>query len=146
MQQSGRSTLEEAIKINPALNLPVDASEEVRRLMTFPLALLDLMAKASIAETNDALLSIRSIFAGNLLAEYRTELLSLKPSEDIRIYADITLDSITGSSNSLEACLRVAVDPAVALEELNGELDAEAEVDEYEDGDEEDDEENGSTL
>ncbi|GJJ68595.1 hypothetical protein EMPS_00941 [Entomortierella parvispora] len=135
-----RSTLEESIKINPALNLPEDASEELKRLTTGTLALLDLMSKTSIAKTNDALLSIRPIFAADLLTEYRSALLRLKPSEDIRNYAEIILGTIVGSSNSLEACLRVAADPAAALEDLNEELDEYEDEDEDEDYDDEDDE------
>jgi len=136
-----REALEDSVKISPALNLPADASEELRRFTTGSLTLLDLMAKTSIAKTNDALLATRPIFAADLLQEYRAELLRLAPPEDIRNYADISLGSIVGFSNSLEACLRVAADPVGALDELNKDLDAEADEDDFEDEDDEYDEE-----
>jgi len=135
-----RATLEDSVKISPALNLPADASEELRRLTTGSLAVLDLLSKTSIAKTIDDLLAICPSFASDLMQEYRAELLRLSPTEDIRNYTDISLGSVVSFSNSLEACLRVAADPVGALEEFTGASNTEADEDEFEEDDEEKDE------
>jgi hypothetical protein len=101
-------------------------------LASSSLTLLDLMSKTSIAKTNEALLATRPIFAGDLIQEYRAELMRLAPTDDIRNYAEISLGLIVGYSNSLEACLRVAADPVGAFDEVDEELEAEMEEDEEE--------------
>ncbi|KAF9354729.1 hypothetical protein BGX26_007446 [Mortierella sp. AD094] len=135
-----RQAIAESIKISPALNLPADASEDLKRLAAGSLSVLDLMDKSSIATTNDALLASRPIFAADLLDQYRSELLRVATTDDIKTYAQAALGASVGISNALESCLRIAADPIDAIDELNDELEAQAYYDEEEDDDEEIDE------
>ncbi|KAF9432819.1 hypothetical protein BGZ76_010290 [Entomortierella beljakovae] len=136
-----RQVISEAIMVNPALNLPADASEDLKRLAAGSLSVLDLMDKSCIATSNDALLASRPIFAADVLDQYRSELLRVATTEDIQTYAQAALGAAVGISNSLEACLRVAADPAGAINELNDELEAQAYYDEADEDDEDEDDE-----
>ncbi|KAG0326829.1 hypothetical protein BGZ99_008931 [Dissophora globulifera] len=140
-----RLVISESSKISPALNLPADASEDLKRLAAGSLSLLQLLAKSSIASTNEALLNTRPIFASDVLNQFRVELLRVADSDTIKSYAQAGLGSVVGVSNALEACLRVAADPVRAADELNEELEAqgayEDENDENEDEDDDEDDE-----
>ena len=96
------------------------------------------MSKTSIVKTNEALLASRPIFTADLLQKYRVELLRTAAPVEIKAYAEMSLGTVVSLSNMLEACLHVIPDPARALDELNEELDAADEEDEY--GYEEDEE------
>ncbi|KAF9081299.1 hypothetical protein BGX27_004990 [Mortierella sp. AM989] len=133
-----RQVIAESIKINPALSLPTDASEDLKRLAAGSLSVLDLMDKSSIATTNDGLLASRPIFASDVLDQYRSELLRVATTDDIKDYAISALGTSIGVSNALESCLRVAADPIGAVDELNDELEAQAYYDDDEDEDDED--------
>ncbi|KAF8941292.1 hypothetical protein BGZ58_000033 [Dissophora ornata] len=119
-----RLVISESTKTSPALNLPAGASGDLKRLAAGSLSLLDLLDRSSIASTNDALLATRPIFAADLMEQFRTELLRVGDTEEIRNYAQVALGAVVGISNSLEACLRVAADPIGAIDELNEELEA----------------------
>ncbi|KAF8975491.1 hypothetical protein BGZ46_009080, partial [Entomortierella lignicola] len=132
-----RQVIAEAVKTCPALDLPTDASEDLKRLAAGSLSVLDLMDKSSIATTNDALLATRPIFAAEILEQYRSELIRVATTDDIQKYSQTTLGAAVGISNALEACLRIAADPAGALDDLNEEL---------EDEDDEDDEDEDTVV
>ncbi|KAK3843014.1 MAG: hypothetical protein J3R72DRAFT_420569 [Linnemannia gamsii] len=137
-----RGVTEDAAGSSPALNLPIDAPENLRRLAGGSLTILDMLSKNSIAATNEDLLSSRPIFAADILDQYRIELIRVTMDEEIKGYAVAALGTVVGVSNSLEACLRVAADPIAAIDELNDELEAQAFYDdEEEDEDEEDEDE-----
>ncbi|KAG0333974.1 hypothetical protein BG004_000610 [Podila humilis] len=127
-----------AVDVSPASNLDqMNASEELRRLVTGSRVLLDMMSKYSVASKNEDLLNFRPIFAANVLEEFRNELLHIEGEvvdATVTRYVKMELAAVIAVSNSLEACLRVAVDPSVAVEELNEDID-----DFEEDYDEEDD-------
>ncbi|KAK3844294.1 MAG: hypothetical protein J3R72DRAFT_438473 [Linnemannia gamsii] len=117
-----RAIVADVISGAPALS--ADASEDLRRYSTGAQAILQVISKNSIAANNDALLNSRPIFAADLLEDYRTEMLRAGAKDNIQNYAAGSLGFVVGSSNALEACLRVAANPASAVEELNDELDA----------------------
>ncbi|KAF9151411.1 hypothetical protein BG015_006702 [Linnemannia schmuckeri] len=121
-----RGIIQDAVNDNPALNLPADASEDLKRLASGTLTILDLIGKNSIAATNEALLASRPIFAADILDQYRTELIRVTMDDEIKGYAVASLGTVVGVSNALEACLRVAADPVAAIDELNEELEAQA--------------------
>ncbi|KAF9909498.1 hypothetical protein EC991_008480 [Linnemannia zychae] len=126
-----------------APTLPADASEDLQRYFAGAQAILQIINKNSIAAKNEALLNTRPIFAAELLDEYRIEIVRSGAKDAIQTYAAGSMGLVIGSSNALEACLRVAADPVVAAEELNEELDAledEDEADEDEDDEPEADE------
>ncbi|KAF9100776.1 hypothetical protein BGX29_006273 [Mortierella sp. GBA35] len=133
-----RGVIEDAAGMNPALNLPADASEDLRRLATGSLTILDLISKNSIAATSEALLTSRPIFAADILDQYRAELIRSTTDDEIKGYAVSSLGTVVGISNALEARLRVAADPIAAIDELKEELEAQAY---YDDEDEDEDEE-----
>ncbi|KAG0284913.1 hypothetical protein BGZ96_010763 [Linnemannia gamsii] len=135
-----RGVIQDAAGANPALNLPTDAPQDLRRLASGSLTILDLISKYSIAATNEALLASRPMFAADILDQYRTEMIRVTTSDEIKGYAVASLGTVVGVSNALEACLRVAADPVAAIDELNEELEAQALYDEYEDEDDDDDE------
>jgi hypothetical protein len=118
--------------------IPEDASEDLRRYYAGAQAILQIISKNSIAANNDALLNSRPVFAAELLDTYRIEMVRAGVKDDVQSYATTSLSLVIGSSNALEACLRIAADPAAAVEDLNDELDAledEDEADEPESAD-----------
>ncbi|KAG0254350.1 hypothetical protein BG011_005812 [Mortierella polycephala] len=133
-----RAAVAASVKVSPALSMPAEASEDMKRLATGSLTVLDLMSKNSIATTNDALLTTRPIFASDVLDQYRIEMVRVADSDDIKAYAQASLAATVGLSNALEACLRVAADPVGAIDDLNDELEAQSRID-HDDKDEEDD-------
>ncbi|KAF9926324.1 hypothetical protein FBU30_004091 [Linnemannia zychae] len=131
--------------VNDASNQPItpeNASKEWKRTAAGTSLVLEL-SKNAIAKSNDELLSVRPIFPNDLISQYRDEYLRVADAEEARIYAQTYLGTIFGISNALEACLRVAADPAIAAQELQQDLDAQArfedEYDEYHDTDDTDD-------
>ncbi|KAF9340256.1 hypothetical protein BGZ91_002880 [Linnemannia elongata] len=119
-----------------APTVPDSASEEWKRIAAGASSVLQL-SKNAIAKSNEELLNIRPIFAADLLNQYRDEYLRVAETDDAKIYAQTYLGAIVGTSNALEACLRVAADPAIAAEELQQELNAQARFeDENDEGDE----------
>lgn len=121
--------------------VPDTASEEWKRIAAGVSSVLQL-SKNAIAQSNEALLNTRPIFAADLLNQYRDEYLRVAETDDAKIYAQTYLGAIVGASNALEACLRVAADPAVAAEELQQELNAQARFeDENDEGDEDEEDE-----
>ncbi|KAF9193571.1 hypothetical protein BGZ51_002859 [Haplosporangium sp. Z 767] len=131
-----RAAVATSAKVSPALSLPAEASEDMKRLAAGSLTVLDLMSKNSIAATNDALLTTRPIFAADVLDQYRIEIVRVANSDDIKAYAQASLAATVGLSNALEACLRVVADPVGAIDDLNDELEAQFRIDkdEYENG------------
>lgn len=129
-----RIVVTQATKTSPALNLPAETSEDLKRLAAGSLSLLDLLDKSSVASTNEALLASRPIFAADVLDQFRIELLRVGNTQEIQNYAQVALGTVVGISNALEACLRVAADPVGAIDELNEELDALDDYDEEEEG------------
>jgi hypothetical protein len=130
-----RATVADVIANAPVL--PADASEDLRRYSAGAQAILQIMSKNSIAANNDALLNTRPVFAAELLHEYGTEMVRAGAKDAVQSYAVGSFSFVIGYSNALEACLRIAADPAAAVEDLNEELDflddedeAEAEADE----------------
>ncbi|KAF9144485.1 hypothetical protein BGX30_012558 [Mortierella sp. GBA39] len=136
-----RGVIQDAAGDNPALNLPADASEDLRRLASGSLTILDLIGKNSIAATNEALLASRPIFAADILDQYRIELIRATTDDKIKGYAVASLGIVVGVSNALEACLRVAADPVAAIDELNEELEAQALYDDEDEGEDDDEDE-----
>ncbi|KAF9138360.1 hypothetical protein BGX30_009255 [Mortierella sp. GBA39] len=119
-----------------APTVPDTASDEWKRIAAGVSSVLQL-SKNAIAQSNEALLNTRPIFAADLLSQYRDEYLRVAETDDAKIYAQTYLGAIVGASNALEACLRVAADPAVAAEELQQELNAQARFeDDNDEGDE----------
>ncbi|KAF9910203.1 hypothetical protein EC991_007130 [Linnemannia zychae] len=119
--------------------LPEDASDEWKRIAAGASSVLEL-SKNAIAKSNEELLSTRPIFAADLLNQYRDEYLRVADTDDAKIYAQSYLGAIVGVSNALEACLRVAADPAEAYQELQQDLNAQSRFEE-EDVDEDDENE-----
>ncbi|KAF9212080.1 hypothetical protein BGZ59_007252 [Podila verticillata] len=105
---------------------------------------LDLMAQSTIAARNEILLVIRPIFVAELLDQYRYEIerVSVKAKDEAwRQYAQLGLVAVSDVSNTLEACVQVVANSAVACEELEEDLEVlarneEAIEDEDKDGDE----------
>ncbi|KAF9144484.1 hypothetical protein BGX30_012557 [Mortierella sp. GBA39] len=116
--------------------IPADASEDLQRYSAGAQAILQIISKNSIAAKNEALLATRPIFAAELLDAYRVEMVRVGAKDDVQSYAVNSLSFVIGSSNALEACLRIAADPAAAVEDLNDELDALEDEDEYDEDDE----------
>ncbi|KAF9335942.1 hypothetical protein BGZ91_010258 [Linnemannia elongata] len=135
-----RGVIQDAAGDNPALNLPPDASEDLKRLASGSLTILDLIGKNSIAATNEALLASRPIFAADILDQYRIELIRATTNDEIKGYAVASLGTVVGVSNALEACLRVTADPVAAIDELNEELESQAQYDDEDKEDEDEDE------
>ena len=129
-----RIVVTQATKTSPALNLPAETSEDLKRLAAGSLSLLDLLDKSSVASTNEALLATRPIFVADGLDQFRIELLRVGNTEELQNYAQVALGTVVGMSNALEAFLRVAADPVGAIDELNEELDARDDYDEEEEG------------
>ncbi|KAG0244466.1 hypothetical protein BGX31_009131 [Mortierella sp. GBA43] len=130
-----RNTVKDSIKTCPAIG--GSAPENMKRAASGSASVLDLMDKSSVASTNEELLAVRPIFAANLLDQYRQELLTVADSEEMKDYAQTNLGLVINMSNALEACLRVAADPATAGEEYNEESEFLAdEEDDWEDEDE----------
>ncbi|KAF9130967.1 hypothetical protein BGW39_002431 [Mortierella sp. 14UC] len=117
--------------------LPENASEEWKRITAGASSVLEL-SKNAIAKLNDGLLSTRPIFTADLLSQYRDEYLRVAETDEVKTYAQSYLGAIVGVSNALEACLRVAADPAVAAQELQQDLDVQARFEDKNDEDEED--------
>ncbi|KAK3828307.1 MAG: hypothetical protein J3Q66DRAFT_394604 [Benniella sp.] len=133
-----RSMVKDSIKTTPAIE--GSASEDMKRAAAGSASVLNLMDKSSIASSNENLLAMRPVFAGNLLDQYRQELIHLTSDEDeMKPYAETNLGLVINMSNALEACLRVAADPATAAEEFAEESDFLADEDDWEDEDEEED-------
>ncbi|KAG0063260.1 hypothetical protein BGZ90_002737 [Linnemannia elongata] len=133
-----RSIIADVLANAPAI--PADVSEDLQRYSAGAQAILQIISKNSIAAKNEALLASRPIFAAELLDAYRIEMVRAGAKGDVQSYAVNSLSLVIGSSNALEACLRIAADPAAAVEDLNEELDALEDEDEDEDEDDEDDE------
>ncbi|KAG0287101.1 hypothetical protein BGZ96_008914 [Linnemannia gamsii] len=119
--------------------VPDTATEEWKRIAAGTSSALQL-SKNAIAQSNEALLSTHPIFAADLLNQYRDEYLRVAENDEAKIYAQTYLGAIVGASNALEACLRVAADPAVAAQELQQELNAQARFEDENDEDEDEDE------
>ncbi|KAF8925596.1 hypothetical protein BGZ47_003168 [Haplosporangium gracile] len=132
-----RHFVEDAISNAPAM--PATASKEWERVVAGASSVLQL-SKNAIAQSNEALLNTRPIFAADLLNQYRDEYLRVAETDEAKIYAQTYLGAIVGASNALEACLRVAADPAVAAQELRQELNAQARFEDENDEDDEDEE------
>ncbi|KAG9072380.1 hypothetical protein KI688_000150 [Linnemannia hyalina] len=116
--------------------IPANASEDLQRYSAGAQAILQIISKNSIAAKNEALLASRPIFAAELLDVYMVEIVRAGAKDDVQNYAINSLSFVIGSSNALEACLRIAADPAAAVEDLNDELDALEDEDEYDEDDE----------
>ncbi|KAF9136955.1 hypothetical protein BG015_002940 [Linnemannia schmuckeri] len=132
-----RLFIEDATSNAPVV--PDTASKEWERVAAGASSVLQL-SKNAIAQSNEALLNTRPIFAADLLNQYRDEYLRVAETDEAKIYAQTYLGSIVGASNALEACLRVAADPAVAAQELQQELNAQARFEDENDKDDEDEE------
>ncbi|KAG0055981.1 hypothetical protein BGZ83_006748 [Gryganskiella cystojenkinii] len=110
-----------------SVNLPLTTteSEDLRRVLVGTRAILD-ASRNAISTQNSKLLTAQSIFTGELTREYRDALLNIPNlDEKYKTYARTELGMITGISNALEACVRVATDPAAAADDLEGELTGE---------------------
>ncbi|KAF9977787.1 hypothetical protein BGZ73_004854 [Actinomortierella ambigua] len=106
-----------------AASVPEGSSDEMKRSIAGIRAVLDIMAKTSIASNNADLLKTRPIFAADVLDNFREEYIRGADNSDQKLFGGVGLPLVIGSSNALEACLRVADDPTAALEDLNEELD-----------------------
>ncbi|KAF8950800.1 hypothetical protein BGZ52_001381 [Haplosporangium bisporale] len=101
-------------------------------------------SRSTIAARNEILLVIRPIFVAELLDQYRYEIerVSVKANDEAwRQYAQLGLVAVSDVSNTLEACVQVVANSAVACEELEEDLEVlarneEAIEDEDKDGDE----------
>ncbi|KAK3843956.1 MAG: hypothetical protein J3R72DRAFT_439470, partial [Linnemannia gamsii] len=122
-----------------APSLPDTASEEWKRIAAGTSSVLEL-SKNAIAKSNEGLLSTRPIFVADLMNQYRDEYLRVAETDDAKIYAQSYLVAIVGISNALEACLRVAADPAVAAQELEQDFNSQARFEDENDEDEDEDE------
>ncbi|KAF9542224.1 hypothetical protein EC957_002235 [Mortierella hygrophila] len=132
-----RDTVADATKAFAVL--PTDVSEDLNRYLQGALAILENASKTSVAATNEALMATRPIFSADVLDQYRMEILRNSGDSDaVKMYAVADLGAVVAFSNGLEACLRIAADPAAAAEEVNEEEDMDEEdMDEdYEDEDE----------
>ncbi|KAF9364420.1 hypothetical protein BGX34_001582 [Mortierella sp. NVP85] len=65
------SMVKDSIKTTLAIN--GSATEDMKRAAAGSASVLDLMDKSSIASSNENLLAVRPIFAGDLLDQYRQE-------------------------------------------------------------------------
>ncbi|KAF9330009.1 hypothetical protein BG006_006981 [Podila minutissima] len=118
--------------------LPASSSEELKRLAAGASTVLSLIAQNSIAAKNEDLFSVRSIFAADVLDEYRFELQRVaeeEKNEEWKQYAQLGLGVVSGMSNALEACVRVVSTPEEAREELAEDLALKEKMNEYEDED-----------
>ncbi|KAG0214584.1 hypothetical protein BGX33_002006 [Mortierella sp. NVP41] len=135
---------------NKAMNVPssmmdktacYDIADLYRATVTNVLAgtILQIIPKNSIAASNEAPLDSRPVFAGDLLDQYRIEMVRAGAKDDVQKFAAGSLGLVVSTSSALEACLRIA-DSIAAVEDLNEELDGiddeEDEADEDEDADE----------
>ncbi|KAK3838696.1 MAG: hypothetical protein JOS17DRAFT_834844 [Linnemannia elongata] len=141
-----RDTVAEATKAFAAL--PTDMSEDLNRYLQGAKAILENASKTSVAATNEALMATRPIFSADVLDQYRMEILRNSGDSDaVKMYAVADLGAVVAFSNGLEACMRIAADPAAAAEEANEEEDMDEDedededMDEYDEDDEDDDEE-----
>lgn len=107
-----------------SVNMPLvqDTDDALRRALVGTRAILD-ASRNSISISNSDLLQSHSIFVVDLLSQYRDVMLD-NPALDAKAktYAQVSLGVIIGVSNALEACIRVASDPAKATVELQEEL------------------------
>ncbi|KAF9306209.1 hypothetical protein BGZ74_007149 [Mortierella antarctica] len=120
----------------PALS--ASSSDELKRLAAGASTVLSLIAQNSIAAKNEDLFSVRSIFATDVLDDYRFELQRVaeeEKNEEWKQYAQLGLGVVSGISNALEAFVRVVSNPEEALEELEEDLAFEEKMNEYEDED-----------
>ncbi|KAG0085272.1 hypothetical protein BGZ93_008742 [Podila epicladia] len=120
----------------PALS--TSSSEELKRLAAGASIVLNLIAQNSIAAKNEDLFSAQSIFAVDVMDDYRFELQRVaeeEKNEEWKLYAQLGLGAVCGVSNALEACVRVVSNPRVARKELEEDLAFEEEMNEYEDED-----------
>ncbi|KAG0354767.1 hypothetical protein BG005_006221 [Podila minutissima] len=120
----------------PALS--ASSSDELKRLAAGASTVLSLIAQNSIAAKNEDLFSVRSIFAADVLDDYRFELQRVaeeEKNEEWKQYARLGLGVVSGISNALEACVGVVSNPEEALEELEEDLAFEEKMNEYEDED-----------
>ncbi|KAG0266444.1 hypothetical protein DFQ27_009746 [Actinomortierella ambigua] len=101
------------------------SSDEMKRSMTGIRNVLDIMAKSSISANNADLLKMQPIFMADLLGQFRDEYVPLADKDDQKLFAEAGLSLAIGSSNALEACLRIAKDPVTAIADLNEELEHE---------------------
>ncbi|KAG9072379.1 hypothetical protein KI688_000149 [Linnemannia hyalina] len=133
-----RGTVADATKAFAAL--PTDVSEDLNRYLQGALAILENASKTSVAATNEALMATRPIFSADVLDQYRMEILRNSGDSDaVKMYAVADLGAVVAFSNGLEACLRIAADPAAAVEEANEEeedMDEDDMDEDYEDEDE----------
>ncbi|KAF9165710.1 hypothetical protein DFQ26_009469 [Actinomortierella ambigua] len=106
-----------------AESVPEGSSDEIKRSMNGIVAVLDLMAKSSIAANNADLLKVQPIFAADVLERFRDAYASLAEKDEQKMFADAGLTATIGASNALEACLRIAKDPTAAIDDLNEDLD-----------------------
>ncbi|KAF9288593.1 hypothetical protein BGZ74_000897 [Mortierella antarctica] len=111
-----RGAITHSLAFRPAV--PEDALAEIKRLEAGVAAVLEILRTSSIAADNMGLLEMRPIFGAFELEVYREELLHLTTLDEIKQYAAATLTMVIGSSNALEACLRIAEDPVGAFEDL----------------------------
>ncbi|KAG0355607.1 hypothetical protein BC939DRAFT_528248 [Gamsiella multidivaricata] len=109
-----RALVKDSIKSIPASS---SDSEPLKQITTGSSAVLELMDKSSIANSNNALLETRPIFVANLLEQYRQELIHLADNDNLKAYAQANLGMVVSLSNALEACVRIAADPVVAAED-----------------------------
>ncbi|KAF9144483.1 hypothetical protein BGX30_012556 [Mortierella sp. GBA39] len=137
-----RETIADVTKAFAAL--PTDMSEDLNRYLQGALAILENASKTSVAATNEALMATRPIFSADVLDQYRMEILrNSGDSDDVKMYAVADLGAVVAFSNGLEACLRIAADPATAAEEANEKDDMDEDEDEDMDEDYEDEDEEG---
>ncbi|KAG0222779.1 hypothetical protein BGW42_006333 [Actinomortierella wolfii] len=118
-----RTAVNDAIQQFPAVDK--SSSTEQSRFAEGTRAVLDLMAKNTIANENENLLKNQAVFVGDLLDQYREEFQRVATTEEQKVFTRVSLSALVGTSNALEACLRVAADPEVAKEELKWELEYE---------------------
>lgn len=137
-----RDTVAEATKASAAL--PTDMSEDLKRYLQGAQAILENASKTSVAATNETLMTTRPIFSADVLDQYRMEIIRNRGDSDaVKMYAVADLGAVAAFSNGLEACMRIAADPAVAAEEAEEEdyMDEDDDEDEDEDMDEDDEDE-----
>ncbi|KAG0335526.1 hypothetical protein BG000_007450 [Podila horticola] len=111
-----RGAIAHSLEFRPVV--PEDASAEIKRLEAGAAAVLEILRTSSITADNMDLLEMRPIFGALELEMYREELLHLSTSDEIKYYAAVPLPMVIGSSNALEACLRIVEDPIAASEDL----------------------------
>lgn len=111
-----RGAIAHSLEFRPVV--PEDASAEIKRLEAGAAAVLEILRTSSITADNMDLLEMRPVFGALELEIYREELLHLSTSDEIKYYAAVLLAMVIGSSNALEACLRIVEDPIAASEDL----------------------------